>query len=141
MSIYCAQEPPNTKEISAPEAQQLPENVHLDDEPAEDELTADAIPCDTLAAILLLKSQFPSLASKNTVPFALRSQLYTIVNDRTIVDRELDTLRYRSCTTARHSTLAITHAHCLPYEMLSVICSCVVRDSCAGCKTPCGWSS
>ncbi|CAL5228660.1 g11830 [Coccomyxa viridis] len=90
------QEPPNTKEISAPEAQQLPENVHLDDEPAEDELTADAIPCDTLAAILLLKSQFPSLASKNTVPFALRSQLYTIVNDRTIVDRELDTLRLQN---------------------------------------------
>ena len=77
----------------ANEMQQLPENVHLDDEPAEDELTADAIPCDTLAALLLLKSQFPSIANTSTVPFALRSQLYTIVNDRTIVDRELDTLR------------------------------------------------
>lgn len=83
----------HTQGPSATEAQHLPENVHLDDEPAEDGLTADAIPCDTLAATLLLRSQFPSVASKSTVPFALRSQLYTIVNDRTIVDRELDMLR------------------------------------------------
>ena len=77
----------------ANEMQQLPENVQMDDEPAEDRLTADAIPCDTLAATLLLKSQFPSSANTSTVPFALRSQLYTIVNDRTVVDRELDMLR------------------------------------------------
>ncbi len=89
----CLQELPDAKEPSATAAQQLPENAQLDDEPAEDELTADAIPCDTLAATLLLKGQFPNLASKSVVPFALRSQLYTIVNDRTIVDRELDTLR------------------------------------------------
>ena len=77
----------------ANEMQQLPENVHLDDEPAEDELTADAIPCDTLAALLLLKSQFPSIANTIFFNFSVRSEIYTIVNDRTIVDRELDMLR------------------------------------------------
>lgn len=54
----------------------------------------DAIPCDTLAATLLLRSQFFNVSTRDVIPFALRSQLYTIVNDRTVVDRELDMLRY-----------------------------------------------
>ena len=81
------QDPPHAQGGSEVESQDLPENVHLADEPADDGLTADAIPCDTLAAALLLRSQFPSIGNKTAVPFALRSQLWTIV------DRDLDLLR------------------------------------------------
>jgi len=81
----------------------------VDDEPAEDDISPDAIPCDTLAATLLLRSQFPNTTNKDALPFALRSQLYTIVNDRTIVDRELDMLRYRT----------IIHP-CLPQESMQL---------------------
>lgn len=64
------------------------------DDDAEDDIDVDAIPCDTLAATLLLRSQFFNVSTRDVIPFALRSQLYTIVNDRTVVDRELDMLRY-----------------------------------------------
>ena len=74
-------------------AQRLPENADPDDEDIEDDITAQDIPCDTMAATLLLRNQFPCTSTKGVIPFALRSQLYTIVNDRTIVDRELDMLR------------------------------------------------
>ncbi|CAD7700987.1 unnamed protein product [Ostreobium quekettii] len=59
----------------------------------DDDGDAD-VPCDTLAAILLLKSQFPKFASAHVHPVVLKSQLYSIVTDRTIVDRELDSLRH-----------------------------------------------
>ena len=75
------------------EAQPLPENADPDNEDAEDDFTAQDIPCDTMAATLLLRIQFPCTHTKDVIPFALRSQLYTIVNDRTVVDRELDMLR------------------------------------------------
>ena len=75
------------------EAQRVRENAGPDNEDAEDDITAQDIPCDTMAATLLLRNQFPCTSTKDVVPFALRSQLYTIVNDRTIVDRELDMLR------------------------------------------------
>ena len=75
------------------EAPRLPENADPEQENAEDEITAQDIPCDTMAATLLLRNQFPCTTTKDVIPFALRSQLYTIVNDRTIVDRELDMLR------------------------------------------------
>ena len=91
----------------APDVQHLPENALFGDEPLEDDLTADAIPCDTLAATLLLRSQFPPASPKDAVPFALRSQLYTIVNDRTIVDRELDMLR---CISLHFSALSFKPA-------------------------------
>ena len=74
-------------------AQCLPENADPDKEDAEDDITAQDIPCDTMAATLLLRNQFPCTSTKDVIPFALRSQLYTIVNDRTVVDRELDMLR------------------------------------------------
>ena len=72
-------------------AQCLPENADPDVEDIEDDITAQDIPCDTMAATLLLRNQFPCTSTKDVIPFALRSQLYTIVNDRTIVDRELHT--------------------------------------------------
>ena len=54
------------------------------------------VPDDTLAAVLLLKSHFPKLKQKDVPPVALRSQIYSVVKDRTIVDRQLDDLRYCS---------------------------------------------
>ena len=51
------------------------------------------IPCDTLAAILLLKSQFLQTADASLKPVVLKSQVYSVVKDRTVVDRELDSLR------------------------------------------------
>ena len=36
------------------------------------------------------------------VPFMLRSQLYSLVDDRTLVDRELDELRYTLAAVVLH---------------------------------------
>ena len=76
---------------------QLPENVDEDD---EDDFR-DA-PNDTLAAVLLLKAQFPKLQGREVAPLVLRSQIYSIVKDRTIVDRQLDELR---CAQPWHQSL------------------------------------
>ncbi|KAK9830644.1 hypothetical protein WJX74_000044 [Apatococcus lobatus] len=57
------------------------------------ELHSEAIPHDTLVALQLLVNQFPPAAKACVAPFALRSQLYSLVNDRTCVDRQLDELR------------------------------------------------
>lgn len=82
------------------------------------DLPSEAIPHDTLVALQLLVHQFPPAAkvpqgpvlvnhseacSRHSyssfgaqacvAPFALRSQLYSLVNDRTCVDRQLDELR------------------------------------------------
>ena len=63
---------------------------------------------DTMAALRLLHAQFPPASRAAGLPsIMLKSQLYTIVRDRTIVDRELDDLRcaflssftYRPCAT------------------------------------------
>ena len=49
---------------------------------------------DTVAALRLLHAQFPPAGrAAGLPPIMLKSQLYTIVVDRTIVDRELDDLR------------------------------------------------
>jgi hypothetical protein len=48
----------------------------------------DVLPSDTLAAILLLLSELPEMPP--AIPrIVVRHQIYTVVNDRTIADREL----------------------------------------------------
>ena len=89
----------------------------------EDQLYMQQAPNDTLIALQLLRSQFPSKArvgifpipcwcmhcplwaipvqqaniplrvQEVVQPFMLRSQIYSLVDDRTLVDRELDDLR------------------------------------------------
>ncbi|GJP30511.1 hypothetical protein CLOM_g5938 [Closterium sp. NIES-68] len=57
---------------------------------------AAAIPCDTLAAVLFLRSSFPASISKvasSLPPFALLSQIYTVVPHRTTVDRQIEMLQ------------------------------------------------
>ena len=72
----------------ASQSQQLPENA----EDVDDDEFGD-VPDDTLAAVLLLKSHFPKLKQKDVPLVALRSQIYSVVRDRTVVDRQLDDLR------------------------------------------------
>ncbi|WOG94350.1 hypothetical protein DCAR_0313644 [Daucus carota subsp. sativus] len=48
---------------------------------------------DTLVALQMMRSQFPSNPKILVKPFVLQSQLYSSVKDRTQVDRELESLR------------------------------------------------
>ncbi|CAN6479468.1 unnamed protein product [Victoria cruziana] len=55
----------------------------------EDHLTFS----DTMVALRIMRTQFPKLEKASVEPFVLRTQLYSSINDRTQVDRELESLR------------------------------------------------
>lgn len=57
----------------------------------------DDIPCDTMAALILLRGEFQITESIQELvwPIMLKSQLYTIVKDRTTVDREVISISHR----------------------------------------------
>lgn len=56
----------------------------------------DEIPSDTLAAVWLLHKQYYNESNLSTqVPLVLAHQLYSIIDDRTVVDRELDEARLK----------------------------------------------
>ncbi|ERN18779.1 serine/threonine-protein kinase 19 isoform X1 [Amborella trichopoda] len=57
--------------------------------PLENQLTFS----DTLIALRIMHAQFPKMEKVSVQPFVLRSQVYSSVNDRTQVDRELESLR------------------------------------------------
>ncbi|KAM1570626.1 hypothetical protein ACFX10_035603 [Malus domestica] len=48
---------------------------------------------DTLVALRIMRAQFPNNEKVTVQPFILRSQLYSSVEDRTQVDRDLETLK------------------------------------------------
>lgn len=48
---------------------------------------------DTLVALRIMRAQFPQSDKVSVQPFILRSQLYSSVEDRTQVDRDLESLR------------------------------------------------
>lgn len=48
---------------------------------------------DTVVALRIMRAQFPRIEKVSIQPFVLRSQLYSSVEDRTQVDRELESLR------------------------------------------------
>ena len=99
------------------QGQESPEPMEPED---EDEMFLQEAPNDIMVALQLLRSQFPAKARVGSCPsapdavcrvwhnaciafaavqeviqpFMLRSQLYSLVEDRTMVDRELDELRY-----------------------------------------------
>ncbi|KAG0562676.1 hypothetical protein KC19_9G164400 [Ceratodon purpureus] len=52
-----------------------------------------SMPSDTKIALELMRSQFPKIEKGSVRPFVLRSQLYSSVTDRTLVDRELERLK------------------------------------------------
>jgi serine/threonine-protein kinase 19 len=50
----------------------------------------DELPCDTMAAILYIKSIFPqTIFGKLLPPVILKHQVYCVVKDKTLVDRQL----------------------------------------------------
>ncbi|KAI7843185.1 hypothetical protein COHA_003168 [Chlorella ohadii] len=74
----------------------LPSNGSHETDAHDSDLAAEAdvdlaLPNDTLAALHLLRSRFP--AEAKVAPFATKAQLYTVLSDRTAVDRQLDELR------------------------------------------------
>ncbi|KAL9683125.1 hypothetical protein QQ045_014941 [Rhodiola kirilowii] len=48
---------------------------------------------DTLVALRMTRAQFPYMDKAILAPFILRSQLYSSLQDRTQVDRELEMLK------------------------------------------------
>mmetsp|Transcript_33826 Transcript_33826/g.54816 ORF Transcript_33826/g.54816 Transcript_33826/m.54816 type:complete len:281 (-) Transcript_33826:128-970(-) len=53
-------------------------------------VSLENIPTDTEVTVSFFVHKFPS--SANTLPFVLKSQIYSVLKDRTLVDRELDEL-------------------------------------------------
>ena len=86
--------PPGT---AAPVAQPPPAKpVELSDEEGDDDA-----PDDVMAALALLRAQFPAAGrAAGMGPLMLKSQLYALVPDRTLVDRRIDELR---CVRMRQS--------------------------------------
>ena len=79
--------PPGT---AAPAALPLAKPVQLTDEEGDDDA-----PDDVLAALALLRAQFPAAGrAAGMGPLMLKSQLYALVPDRTLVDRRIDELRW-----------------------------------------------
>jgi len=48
------------------------------------------VPDDAIVALQLLRSQFPKTPTAGAHPVVLVSQIYSLVKDRTTVDRQLD---------------------------------------------------
>lgn len=63
----------------------------VNDNTVQEEDAAEALPNDTMVALLLLRSRFPPEAK--VTPFATRAQLYSLLSDRTATDRQLEELR------------------------------------------------
>lgn len=62
--------------------------------PDEDDLLDDGkLPSDTMVAIQIMLQEFPKVEKSVAKPFVLRSQLYSSVADRTMVDRQLEELK------------------------------------------------
>mmetsp|Transcript_8958 Transcript_8958/g.22079 ORF Transcript_8958/g.22079 Transcript_8958/m.22079 type:complete len:325 (+) Transcript_8958:240-1214(+) len=62
----------------------------LDNGGAEDDFALADVPSDTLAAVMMLRNKFPP--SVPMCPLALKTHIYSVVNDRTAVDRQLEEL-------------------------------------------------
>jgi serine/threonine-protein kinase 19 len=69
----------------------------LDDDEEERKQPSDdaswIMPTDTKIALEMMCAQFPKIEKASVRPFVLRTQLYSSVRDRTLVDRELEVLR------------------------------------------------
>ncbi|KAL8092993.1 uncharacterized protein LOC141693062 isoform X2 [Apium graveolens] len=65
-------------------------DVETQHTPQSDSLEANFNISDTLVALQMMRSQFPTNPKIYVKPFVLQSQLYSCVKDRTQVDRELE---------------------------------------------------
>ena len=85
------------------------------------------LPSDTEAALQLLQQQFPALASRDgqaTVPIVLQNQLYTVLNDRTLADRQLDELRCGCWRESWHQVALSLFSTPLLYSLQSFLHAC-----------------
>eukprot|EP00204_Picochlorum_oklahomense_P003863 CAMPEP_0118800688 /NCGR_PEP_ID=MMETSP1161-20130426/2495_1 /TAXON_ID=249345 /ORGANISM="Picochlorum oklahomensis, Strain CCMP2329" /LENGTH=237 /DNA_ID=CAMNT_0006728539 /DNA_START=23 /DNA_END=737 /DNA_ORIENTATION=+ len=101
------------------ECQQAPAVDWGDDEVEEH----DAV-CDVLAAIRLLRSEFPMC------PFVLKSHVYTIVRDKTDADVELDHLRRTNAIRVLHIPTEWDEGYVETSEYCNVIRNCM--EGCSG---------
>ena len=91
--------------------------VGADNTVADDSgLNADDIPDDAVVALHLLREQFPPSAGAGGLhPVALVSQIYSLVPDRTAVDRQLDqAMRRQEVRLFRWVCARLVPALCLP---------------------------
>ncbi|XP_065185794.1 inactive serine/threonine-protein kinase 19-like [Sycon ciliatum] len=93
-----------TSEAVAKKARSIDEDSGLDDA----DLLA-AVPSETEAAIQLVSARFPSAGVLGGAmpPLALKHQLYAVVNDRTLVDRQLVDLSQRGVVQQFHLTTGL----------------------------------
>lgn len=95
--------PPRIDPLAQPQAEAVPGGSpdpvaasHPPSGDASEDEDLQELPNDTLAALQLLCAQFPKPPKgPGTVPFAMRSQLYSLVKDPTEVDKQLDDMRLR----------------------------------------------
>jgi hypothetical protein len=99
-----------------------------DDEEERKQPSDDAswiMPTDTKIALEVMCAQFPKIEKASVRPFVLRTQLYSSVRDRTLVDRELEVLRQQQ---VEPSSSADSLAGCLSAFFVTVPCAvCLIR--------------
>ncbi|KAH7288881.1 hypothetical protein KP509_31G048200 [Ceratopteris richardii] len=72
------------------EVESLAQDSHQGSYEKEDGFT---VPSDTAVALRMIHGQFPKIDKVSVPPFVLISQVYSIVKDRTLVDRELEVMK------------------------------------------------
>lgn len=103
----------------------------LDDDEEERKQPSDdaswIMPTDTKIALEMMCAQFPKIEKASVRPFVLRTQLYSSVRDRTLVDRELEVLRQQQ---VEPSSSADSLAGCLSAFFVTIPCAgCLIRVS------------
>jgi serine/threonine-protein kinase 19 len=103
----------------------------LDDDEEERKQPSDdaswIMPTDTKIALEMMCAQFPKIEKASVRPFVLRTQLYSSVRDRTLVDRELEVLRQQQ---VEPSFSADSLAGCHSAFFVTIPCAvCLIRVS------------
>jgi hypothetical protein len=103
----------------------------LDDDEEEQKQPSDdaswIMPTDTKIALEMMCAQFPKMEKASVRPFVLRTQLYSSVRDRTLVDRELEVLRQQQ---VQPSSSSDSLAGCLSAFFVTVpFAVCLIRVS------------
>jgi len=124
--------PPGTAAPSPPPPPAKP--VELRDEEGDEDA-----PDDVMAALALLRAQFPAAGrAAGMGPLMLKSQLYALVPDRTLVDRRIDELRCARAGRSPWPALRCQSAWCKHAELPRslVISSCLDCASWGARPTP-----
>jgi hypothetical protein len=79
------------------------------------------LPDDAVVALQLLRAQYPKCPAAGSFPVALVSQIYSLVNDRTAVDRELDQAFCRQELRLFRSFICMPTSHCVQLAFTSTV--------------------